>query len=237
MGRSDGIGLSRTIVHLESDGLTPLLLLKRVVSTLTSGLSLFPPHSEMCSVDDFQAQRSQLVALLVSGSLEGFESILDWLLSWEVLSWEDYEGLHLPGQPLSHLARSLLDTVWNKGSWGCQKLIAAVQRAQADGHPPEFHGCWDPHSLHPARDLQSHRPAVVRRLYNHVEAVLDLAREQGFLSQYECDEVRLPIFTSSQRVRLPALGGRIHRKTVLSHPDYWSGEVSPMEYPDLWDFP
>jgi hypothetical protein len=70
-----------------------------------------------------------------------------------------------------------------------------------------------------------------------VEAVLDLAREQGFLSQYECDEVRLPIFTSSQRVRLPALGGRIHRKTVLSHPDYWSGEVSPMEYPDLWDFP
>ncbi|XP_073912115.1 nucleotide-binding oligomerization domain-containing protein 2 isoform X2 [Castor canadensis] len=155
----------------------------------------------MCSVDDFQAQRSQLVALLVSGSLEGFESILDWLLSWEVLSWEDYEGLHLPGQPLSHLARSLLDTVWNKGSWGCQKLIAAVQRAQADGHPPEFHGCWDPHSLHPARDLQSHRPAVVRRLYNHVEAVLDLAREQGFLSQYECDEVRLPIFTSSQRAR------------------------------------
>nr|XP_008273266.1 nucleotide-binding oligomerization domain-containing protein 2 isoform X2 [Oryctolagus cuniculus]XP_051689869.1 nucleotide-binding oligomerization domain-containing protein 2 isoform X2 [Oryctolagus cuniculus] len=155
----------------------------------------------MCSQEAFQAQRSQLVGLLVSGSLEGFESILDLLLSWEVLSWEDYEGLRLVGQPLSHLARRLLDTVWNKGTWGCQKLIAAVQEAQDSSQCPELHGCWDPHSLHPAQDLQSHRPAIVRRLYSHVEGVLDLALEQGFISQYECDEIRLPIFTSSQRAR------------------------------------
>nr|XP_004664908.2 nucleotide-binding oligomerization domain-containing protein 2 [Jaculus jaculus] len=155
----------------------------------------------MCSQEDFQAQRSQLVALLVAGSLEGFESILDWLLSWDVLCWEDYEGLSLPGQPLSHLARRLLDTVWNKGTWGCQKLTEAIQRAQVDSQAPELHGCWDSHSLHPARKLQSHRPAIIRRLYRHVEAVLELAREQGFLSQYECDEIRLPIFTSSQRAR------------------------------------
>ncbi|XP_052022616.1 nucleotide-binding oligomerization domain-containing protein 2 isoform X3 [Apodemus sylvaticus] len=155
----------------------------------------------MCSQEDFQAQRSQLVALLVSGSLEGFESILDWLLSWDVLSREDYEGLSLPGQPLSHSARRLLDTVWNKGVWGCQKLLEAVQKAQDNTHTFELHGCWETHSLHPARDLQSHRPAIVRRLYNHVEAVLELAREEGFLSQYECEEIRLPIFTSSQRAR------------------------------------
>ncbi|XP_062967594.1 nucleotide-binding oligomerization domain-containing protein 2 [Cynocephalus volans] len=155
----------------------------------------------MCSQEAFQAQRSQLVGLLVSGSLEGFESILDWLLSWEVLSWEDYEGLSLLGQPLSHLARRLLDTVWKKGAWGCQKLIAAVQEAQADSQFPELHGHWDPHSLHPAQDLQSHRPAIVRRLYSHVEGVLDLAQERGFLNQYESDEIRLPIFTSSQRAR------------------------------------
>lgn len=154
----------------------------------------------MCSQEGFQAQRSQLVALLVSESLEGFESILDWLLSWQVLSWEDYEGLSLPGQPLSHSARRLLDTVWNKGDWGCQKLLEAVQEAQADRHTLELHGCWDTHSPHPARDLQSRRPAIVRGLYNHVEAVLERAREGGFLSQYECDEIRLPIFTSSQRV-------------------------------------
>lgn len=140
------------------------------------------------------------MALLVSGSLEGFESILDWLLSWDVLSWEDYEGLHLPGQPLSHSARRLLDTVWNKGDWGCQKLLEAIQEAQANSHTLELHDSWDTHSLHPTRDLQSHRPAIVRELYNHVEAVLELAREKGFLSQYECDEIRLPIFTSSQRV-------------------------------------
>ncbi|XP_008590877.1 PREDICTED: nucleotide-binding oligomerization domain-containing protein 2 [Galeopterus variegatus] len=155
----------------------------------------------MCSQEAFQAQRSQLVGLLVSGSLEGFESILDWLLSWEVLSWEDYEGLSLLGQPLSHLARRLLDTVWKKGAWGCQKLIAAVQEAQADSQSPELHGHWDPHSPHPAQDLQSHRPAIVRRLYSHVEGVLDLAQERGFLNQYESDEIRLPIFTSSQRAR------------------------------------
>nr|XP_004057684.3 nucleotide-binding oligomerization domain-containing protein 2 isoform X2 [Gorilla gorilla gorilla] len=156
---------------------------------------------EMCSQEAFQAQRSQLVELLVSGSLEGFESVLDWLLSWEVLSWEDYEGFHLLGQPLSHLARRLLDTVWNKGTWACQKLIAAAQEAQADSQSPKLHGCWDPHSLHPARDLQSHRPAIVRRLHSHVENMLDLAWERGFVSQYECDEIRLPIFTPSQRAR------------------------------------
>ncbi|XP_039097472.1 nucleotide-binding oligomerization domain-containing protein 2 isoform X2 [Hyaena hyaena] len=155
----------------------------------------------MCTQEGFQAQRSQLVGLLVSGSLEGFESILDWLLSWEVLSWEEYEGLSVLGQPLSHLARRLLDTVWNKGAWGCEQLIAAVREAQADCRGPEISCRWDPQSPHPARDLQSHRPAIVRRLYSHVEGVLDLAQERGFISRYECDEIRLPVFTSSQRAR------------------------------------
>ena len=159
------------------------------------------PDCEMCAQEAFQAQRSQLVELLVSGSLEGFESILDWLLSWDVLSWEDYEGLSLLGQPLSHLARRLLDTVWSKGTWGCEQLVAAVREAQADSQPSELPGCWNPHSPHPARDLQSHRPAVVRRLYSHVDGVLERTQEQGFISRYECDEIRRPIFTSCQRVR------------------------------------
>lgn len=155
----------------------------------------------MCTQEAFQAQRSQLVGLLVSGSLEGFESVLDWLLSWDVLSWEDYEGLSVLGLPLSHLARRLLDTVWNKGAWACEQLLAAVQEARADGPLPELRGHWDPHSSHPARDLQSHRPAIVRRLCSHVEGVLDRAQERGFVSPYECDEIRLPVFTPSQRVR------------------------------------
>ncbi|XP_037671622.1 nucleotide-binding oligomerization domain-containing protein 2 [Choloepus didactylus] len=155
----------------------------------------------MCTQEGFQAQRSRLVGLLISGSLEGFENVLDWLLSWEVLSWEDYESLSLLGQPLSLLARRLLDTVWSKGAWGGEQLIAAIQEAQADGKTPELCGRWDPHSPHPARELQSHRPAIIRRLYGHVEGVLGLAREQGFISQYECDGIRLPIFTSSQRAR------------------------------------
>ncbi|KAM9192346.1 nucleotide-binding oligomerization domain-containing protein 2 [Dugong dugon] len=155
----------------------------------------------MCTQEGFQAKRSQLVGLLVSRSLEGFEGVLDWLLSWEVLSWEDYESLSLLGQPLSHLARHLLDTVWNKGAWGCEQLMAAIREAQADSQPLKLCGLWDPHSPCPARELQSHRPAVVRRLYSHVEGVLDLTQERGFISQYECDGIRLPIFTSSQRAR------------------------------------
>lgn len=174
---------------------------KAVILTLLSS-----PGCEMCSQEAFQAQRSQLVGLLVSGSLEGFESILDWLLSWEVLSWEEYEGLSLLGQPLSHLARRLLDTVWNKGAWGCEQLLTAVQEARADSQSPALGGHWDSHSARPARDLQRHRPAIVRRLYGHVEGVLDLAQVQGFISPYECDEIRLPIFTSSQRVRHFCLG-------------------------------
>ncbi|XP_039736777.1 nucleotide-binding oligomerization domain-containing protein 2 isoform X2 [Pteropus medius] len=155
----------------------------------------------MCAQEAFQAQRSQLVGLLVSGSLEGFESVLDWLLSWDVLSWEDYEGLSVLGQPLSHLARRLLDTVWNKGAWACEQLLAAVQETRADSRSSKLHGHWDPHSSHPVRDLRSHRPAIVRRLYSHVEGVLDRAQERGFVSPYECDEIRLPVFTSSQRAR------------------------------------
>ncbi|XP_007945192.1 nucleotide-binding oligomerization domain-containing protein 2 [Orycteropus afer afer] len=155
----------------------------------------------MCTQEGFQAQRSQLVRLLVSGSLEGFEGVLDWLLSWEVLSWEDYESLSLLGQPLSHLARRLLDTVWNKGAWSCKQLIAAIQEAQANSQPLELHGLWDPQSPCPARNLQSHRPAIVRKLCSHVEGMLDLVQEQGFISQYECDGIRLPIFTSTQRAR------------------------------------
>ncbi|XP_006897170.1 PREDICTED: nucleotide-binding oligomerization domain-containing protein 2 [Elephantulus edwardii] len=155
----------------------------------------------MCTQEGFQAQRSQLVGLLVSRSLEGFEGVLDWLLSWEVLSWEDYESLSIVGQPLSHLARRLLDTMWSKGAWGCEKLIAAIHEAQADSQPLMLHELSDPHSPCPVHKLQIHRPQIVRRLYSHVEGVLDLVQEQGFMSQYECDGIRLPIFTSAQRAR------------------------------------
>lgn len=153
----------------------------------------------MCTQEAFQAQRAQLVQQLISGSLEGFESILDWLLAWGVLSWEEYEGLRLLGQPLSQLARHLLDTVWKKGAWGCEQLIAALQKAQTHSKAPELPDSWNLHS--PCHDLQSHRPVIIRRLYSHVDDVLERAQEQGFVSKYECDEIRLPILTSSQRVR------------------------------------
>ena len=79
-------------------------------------------------------------------------------------------------------------------------ILVCRGRAGAELHP---------HSPHPARDLQSHRPAIVRRLYGHVEGVLDLTQQRGFISQYETDEIRRPIFTSSQRVSTSLLARHI----------------------------
>ncbi|XP_074149467.1 nucleotide-binding oligomerization domain-containing protein 2 isoform X2 [Sminthopsis crassicaudata] len=155
----------------------------------------------MCTQEFFQAQRSQLVGRLALRSLENFESILDYLLSWEVLTWEDYESVSLPGQPLSTLARRLLDIIWNKGGRSCELLFAAVEKAEEAEEQTEPLRLWSQNVASPAQDLQRHRPVIVRKIYGHVEGILDLLLERGFITKYECDEIRLPIFTSSQRAR------------------------------------
>ncbi|XP_044517352.1 nucleotide-binding oligomerization domain-containing protein 2 [Gracilinanus agilis] len=155
----------------------------------------------MCTQEFFQAQRSQLVGRLALRSLENFESVLDYLLSWEVLTWEDYESVSLPGQPLSTLARRLLDIVWNKGGQSCELLFAAVQKAEGADEQTEPPRRWSHNESCPAQDLQKHRPVIVRKIYGHVESILNLLLEHGFITKYECDEIRLPIFTSSQRAR------------------------------------
>ncbi|XP_027725378.1 nucleotide-binding oligomerization domain-containing protein 2 isoform X2 [Vombatus ursinus] len=155
----------------------------------------------MCTQEFFQAQRSQLVGQLALRSLENFESILDYLLSWEVLTWEDYESVSLPGQPLSTLARRLLDIVWNKGGQSCELLFAAVRKAEGADEQTEPESQWSQNVSCPVQDLQRHRPVIVRKIYGHVEGILNLLLERGFITKYECDEIRLPIFTSSQRAR------------------------------------
>lgn len=147
----------------------------------------------MCTQEFFQAQRSQLVGRLALRSLENFESILDYLLSWEVLTWEDYESVSLPGQPLSTLARRLLDIVWNKGGQSCELLFAAVRKAEGADEQTEPGNQWSQNVSCPAQDLQRHRPVIVRKIYGHVEGILDLLLEHGFITKYECDEIRLPI--------------------------------------------
>ncbi|XP_016283938.2 nucleotide-binding oligomerization domain-containing protein 2 isoform X1 [Monodelphis domestica] len=155
----------------------------------------------MYTQEFFQAQRSQLVGRLALRSLENFESVLDYLLSWEVLTWEDYESVSLPGQPLSTLARRLLDIVWNKGGQSCELLFAAVQKAEGADEQTEPLRKWSQNESCSVQDLQKHRPTIVRKIYGHVESILNLLLERGFLTKYECDEIRLPIFTSSQRAR------------------------------------
>ncbi|KAK2503011.1 hypothetical protein MC885_017372 [Smutsia gigantea] len=167
---------------------------------------------EMCTQEVFQAQRSQLMGLLVLGSLEGFESVLDWLLFWEVLSWEDYEDLSLQGQPFSHLARCLLDIV----------LRAVHSCCGCPGGPrpvPPAPWLLGPPLPHAACDLRNHLPATIRRLHRHAEGVLDVAQEQGFISLYECDEIMLPIFTRQARrpLDLATVRAKVLAAFLLQH--------------------
>ncbi|XP_028931876.1 nucleotide-binding oligomerization domain-containing protein 2 isoform X2 [Ornithorhynchus anatinus] len=155
----------------------------------------------MLPPETFRAQRSQLVAQLGRGSTETFESVLDFLLSWDVLTWEDYESVSVRGHPPSQLARRLLDIVGNKGGRSGELLVAAVREAEREVR--RAGGSWErlPEASGPIWDLQRQRPAVVRKIYGHLDDLLRLLLDRGFVSKYECDEIRLPIFTTSQQAR------------------------------------
>ncbi|XP_038610111.1 nucleotide-binding oligomerization domain-containing protein 2 [Tachyglossus aculeatus] len=155
---------------------------------------MLPPES-------FWAQRSQLVTQLGRGSAETFESVLDFLLSWDVLTWEDYESVSIRGHPLSQLARRLLDIVGNKGGQSGELLVSALREAEREVRQAGGSRERLPEASGPIWDLQRQRPAIVRKIYGHLDDLMGLLIDRGFVSKYECDEIRLPIFTNSQQAR------------------------------------
>ncbi|GCB74091.1 hypothetical protein scyTo_0003178 [Scyliorhinus torazame] len=80
----------------------------------------------------FKAQRHQYITILGRGSIETFESILDHLLAWDLLNWEEYEHVKSPGL-LSRSSRNLLDVATCKGTRACDLFITDIVR-KLHGH-------------------------------------------------------------------------------------------------------
>ena len=79
-------------------------------------------------------QRAELLnALCCGGSSEGLESVLDLLLSWGMLFWEDYQNVLVPCRSLCANTRVLLDLVYTKGDETCRLLLAAFKQVRYVG--------------------------------------------------------------------------------------------------------
>ncbi|XP_058848876.1 nucleotide-binding oligomerization domain-containing protein 2 isoform X2 [Acipenser ruthenus] len=156
-----------------------------------------------------RSQRDQLVGVLAGGSQDTFHSLLDYLLAWEALLQEDYENVRVSGRTLSGATRSLLDLVEGKGEAACRLLFAALNQVLAASQkshlsledfssPPPLE--TDPPSS-AVQSLLRYRPSLVRKLHGHVAATLKLLVDRGCFTQYDCDEVQLPVYTPSQQAR------------------------------------
>ncbi|XP_038849560.1 nucleotide-binding oligomerization domain-containing protein 2 isoform X2 [Salvelinus namaycush] len=160
-------------------------------------------------------QRAELLgALCCGGSSEGLESVLDLLLSWGMLFWEDYQNVRVPGRALCANTRVLLDLVYTKGDETCQLLLAAFKQVlpEAQRAGLSFGNCRtadlentrdDTKELHGTaiQTLQTDRPGLVRRLKDHIEGALEVLLHTGSFTPSDCDEVQLLVYTPSQQAR------------------------------------
>ncbi|XP_053305528.1 nucleotide-binding oligomerization domain-containing protein 2 [Spea bombifrons] len=156
----------------------------------------------MSALQSVITKRDHFVSILAfGGSREKYESLLDYLLSWEVLNWEEYEKVSILGQPLSSLVRELLDILTCKGEDGCRLFLDALDE-MANG-PHEDGNC-----LHTPEDLSKvlsylrrERPRIVRKIHNHIDEIFNHLVTQDCMSKYEADSLQLPIYSPSQKAR------------------------------------
>ncbi|XP_010894874.4 nucleotide-binding oligomerization domain-containing protein 2 isoform X2 [Esox lucius] len=161
-------------------------------------------------------QRAKLLsALCCSGSSEGLESVLDLLLAWGVLVWEDYQSILLPGSwALRASTRELLDLVYAKGDEACGLLLAAFKQVLPDAQKAGINfgnGCFadledtmeDKKELSSKaiQTLQSDRPSLIRKLRDSIEGALEVLLDAGSFTPLDCDAVQLPVYTPSQQAR------------------------------------
>ncbi|XP_043562898.1 nucleotide-binding oligomerization domain-containing protein 2 isoform X2 [Chiloscyllium plagiosum] len=189
-----------------------------------------------------KAQRHKLIMILGRGSVEIFESILDHLLAWDLLSWEEYEHVKSP-EVLSHSSRNLLDVVTLKGTRACELFLLALEDTihtsqladliLSSYKPPEKSP--EPSAslaTLPSQSLQQHRPNIVRKLHGHIAAVLEILHSYGHFSKYECDEVQLPIYTPSQQARklldLTKAKGEDTAQVLLDYIESEPGPIKPI---------
>lgn len=154
-------------------------------------------------------QRALLLdALCGGGSAEPLDCVLDLLLAWEVLIWEDYLIIRVTEKPVSSNARRLLDVVYEKGEDASGLLLAAFKQVLPEEQKSEL--CFGKESAvleknRPATAtsaLLSDRPVLVKKLRDNIDEALDVLMTTGCFTIKDCDGVQLPVYTPSQQVML-----------------------------------
>ncbi|CAH2324677.1 nucleotide-binding oligomerization domain-containing 2 isoform X1 [Pelobates cultripes] len=154
----------------------------------------------MCALQSVSTQRDNFVSTLARGSAEKYERLLDFLISWDVINWEEYEHVNILGQPLSKLVRELLDIITCKGEKDCKLFLDAFHKIE-DGSLDEF-------NLNAPKDfsqfslyLKSERPQIVRIIHKHIDNIFHHLLEHDYVTKYEVDTIQLPIFSPAQKAR------------------------------------
>lgn len=155
-------------------------------------------------------QRAELVRVLSQGgTAEPLDSVLDLLLAWEVLIWEDYQNVQSLGKSLAAKTRDLLDLVSVKGEEACSSLLTAFSQVLPEVQKAGL--CFG-NSVTVSRQTQrtpetagqtllADRPAMVKKIRDHLSGALDALLEAKCFTSEDSDEVLLPVYTPSQKVR------------------------------------
>ncbi|XP_026878611.2 nucleotide-binding oligomerization domain-containing protein 2 [Electrophorus electricus] len=164
----------------------------------------------MCAQQLVLRQRMELLRALSCGATaEPLDCVLDLLLSWGVLVWEDYQSVRGLAKPLCSNTRDLLDLVYSKGEQACSLLLAAFNQVLPESQKAGLcFGKCRPVGLNAkgtpttaCQVLLSDRPILVRKLRDRLDDTLDALLEAGCFTSKDCDEVLLPVYTPSQKVR------------------------------------
>uniref|UniRef100_A0A8C5Q8Z4 Nucleotide binding oligomerization domain containing 2 n=1 Tax=Leptobrachium leishanense TaxID=445787 RepID=A0A8C5Q8Z4_9ANUR len=154
----------------------------------------------MCALQSVRAQREYFVSTLAGGTAEKYESLLDYLLSWDILNWEEYEHVTVLGQPLAKLVRELLDIIACKGEKGCGLFLKALHKIDEEPHDEGLQK-QTPKEFSESKYLQSERPRVIRIIHQHIDDILHFLLEKDYVSKFEVDMIKLPVFSPAQKAR------------------------------------
>ncbi|XP_067258384.1 nucleotide-binding oligomerization domain-containing protein 2 [Chanodichthys erythropterus] len=153
-------------------------------------------------------QRAELLTVLCGGgSAEPLECVLDLLLAWEVLVWEDYLNVRVAEKPLCSNIRQLLDVVHDKGEDACSHFLAAINQVLPEEQKAGLcfgKGCAAVGKNTPDTAtlmLLVDRPVLVTKLRDNIDGALDVLLTTGCFTIQDCDGVQLPVYTPSQQVR------------------------------------
>lgn len=152
-------------------------------------------------------QRAELLTVLCGGgSAEPLECVLDLLLAWEVLVWEDYLNIRVAEKPLCSNIRQLLDVVHDKGEDACSLFLAAINQVLPEEQKAGLcfgKGCAVVGKNRPDTAtlmLLVDRPVLVTKLRDNIDGALNVLLTTGCFTIQDCDGVQLPVYTPSQQV-------------------------------------